>query len=94
MKRITGTKLLFLGVAIVGLMVSGCASGTKPVAAKYSTGKHYFLRECGRCHNLVYPEEHRQTEWQHILAQKKGKVSLTSKQFAELENFIMFYAVK
>ncbi len=92
-KTIMTMQRVFLTTMTI-FIVSGCTAGTKPVADNYSTGKHYFLRECGRCHNLIYPEEHSQTEWQHILAKKRGRISLTSEQFAELENYIMFYAEK
>ncbi|MEN8257392.1 MAG: hypothetical protein ABFS09_05970 [Thermodesulfobacteriota bacterium] len=57
-------------------------------------GRRYFLRECGRCHGLIYPEERSRDEWQKILRRKRAKVSLTGEQFADLSKFVFATAEK
>lgn len=54
-----------------------------------SRGRRYFLRECGRCHGLVYPEERSSEVWQKILSRKSAKISLTGEQFILLQKFMV-----
>ena len=85
--------LLSILIVLGGCLVSPSKQFLGPDGVDVSKGSRYFLRECGRCHDLVYPEEHSIGEWQKILARKKAKVSLTRDQFAELEQFIYVHVV-
>ena len=82
---------VFLSLLLMG--VGGCIvsppSSLEAGNVDVSKGKRYFLRECGRCHDLVYPDERPIQEWRGVLARKKAKVSLTSSQYGQLEKFIM-----
>ncbi len=82
--------MLFLVLLVLG----GCIASTptqslSPYQQEVNQGRRYFLRECGRCHDPIYPEERSRPEWQGILARKKGKVSLTRPQFARLSKFVL-----
>jgi hypothetical protein len=84
-------NLYILILLILGL--GGCFSGLPGQTVSHEEkeirqGRRSFLRECGRCHGLIYPQERNSEEWQKILARKKKKVSLTADQFDLLKKFV------
>ncbi len=82
----------FLLIGLGGCVLSPPSSSLNPRNEDVSKGKRYFLRECGRCHDFIFPEERSAEQWQAILARKKGKVSLTATQYGQLKRYIMVKA--
>ncbi len=80
--------LLLLLSVLEGCMVSPSAQSPSGANEEVRQGRRYFLRECGRCHGLIYPEERTGEEWQTVLGRKKAKVSLTAEQFQLMRQFV------
>ncbi len=80
---------ILLLVVLGGCMISPLGYDSSPDNGEFGQGRRYYLRECGRCHGLIYPEERKEDEWRDILARKKGKVSLTVDQFELLVKFLL-----
>jgi hypothetical protein len=87
MKNVYIFILLILGLG--GCIVCPPGQTVSPEDEDINRGRRYFLRECGRCHGLIYPQERNSEEWQKILQRKKGKVSLTDEQYEMLKKFML-----
>lgn len=76
-------------VLLLLVMASGGCVFSPPGDAGSRLGRHYFLRECARCHALINPEERTADQWRHVLLRKKNKLSLTGDQLTKLEKYLI-----
>lgn len=96
------TKLKFLVIAIVIIVIASCSSKktvadtiilkekTKEIllTPELMEGKSLYENNCARCHKLYEAKEYSQENWKPILMRMQKKAHLEDVQIASISNYI------
>ncbi|MBI5695518.1 MAG: hypothetical protein HZC51_07255 [Nitrospirae bacterium] len=101
-KGLSRLSLVVGALMMAAYIASGCASGggtalptggmladRTETANDMDEGRKYFVMACADCHRRYTPGDRSPSAWRGILANHKGRVSLTSEQSGKLTGYVL-----
>jgi mono/diheme cytochrome c family protein len=84
-----GRATLFVGVCIIGLVLSPAYAGPpEKKAAKKLTGAELYAIHCNRCHAERYPKEWNSAEWKTLMTHMRVRANLPAAQAKEILKYL------
>jgi len=95
-RKMTYSAIAIFGLAISGLLIGGCSTGTPTVnggttaaaTPVESGGAQLWAQNCGHCHNIRSPSSLSDAQWEVAALHMRVRANLTAEEHRKILAFL------